>query len=77
MEGAVPGARSKGKKREQKVAESRGKYRINIDEMSLDQMTKAIHKLEKQMIQHAKDLEFEQAAAIRDEIARVRERAFL
>jgi len=76
MEGAVPGARSKSKKREQKVAESRGKYNVNIEEMSLEQMTKTIQKLEKQMLQHAKNLEFEEAAAVRDEIARVRERAF-
>ncbi len=76
MEGAVPGARSKSKKREQKVAESRGKYSVNIEEMTLEQMTKTIQKLEKQMLQHAKNLEFEEAAAVRDEIARVRERAF-
>jgi len=77
MEGAVPGARSKSKKRDQKVAESRGKYRVNIDEMSLDQMTKAIKQLEKQMLDHAKNLEFEEAAAVRDEIRRIREKAFL
>jgi excinuclease ABC subunit B len=76
MEGAVPGARSKSRKREQKVAETRGKYRVNLEEMTLEQMTKTIQQLEKQMLQHAKDLEFEQAAAVRDEIARVRERAF-
>ena len=76
MEGAVPGARSKSKKREQKVEESRGKYSVNIEDMTLEQMAKAIQKLEKQMLQHAKNLEFEEAAAVRDEIARVRERAF-
>jgi len=32
-----------------------------------------IKALEKEMIEHAKNLEFEQAAAIRDEIARIRE----
>ena len=77
LEGAVPGARSKGKKREQKVADSRGKYSINTDELSLAQMTRAIRELEKQMIEHAKNLEFEEAAAIRDEIRRVREKAFV
>lgn len=77
MEGAVPGARSKGKKREQKVAESRGKYSINTDEMSLAQMTRAIRELEKKMVDHARNLEFEEAAAIRDEIRRVREKAFV
>ncbi|MFV0508780.1 MAG: UvrB/UvrC motif-containing protein, partial [Shewanella algae] len=32
-----------------------------------------IDRLEKQMHQHARDLEFEQAAALRDEVARLRE----
>ncbi len=77
MEGAVPGARSKNRKRELKVAESRGKYRVNIDDMSMEEMTKAIQKLEKQMIAHAKNLEFEEAAAVRDELKRIREKAFL
>jgi len=77
MECAVPGARSKKKKHDQKVAENRGKYRVNIDEMSLDQMTKTIQKLEKQMLEHAKNLEFEEASAIRDEVARIREKAFI
>ena len=77
MQGAVPGARSKTRKRELKVAESAGKYRVNLDEMSLDQMAKTIQKLEKQMVEHAKNLEFEDAAAIRDELQRVRAKAFL
>lgn len=77
MEGAVPGSRSKSRKRDLKVAESRGKYRVNVDEMSLDQMTKAIQKLEKLMIEHAKNLEFEDAAAIRDELLRIRQKAFV
>jgi excinuclease ABC subunit B len=77
MECAVPGARSKKKKHDQKVAENRGKYRVNIDEMSLDQMTKTIQKLEKKMLEHAKNLEFEEASAIRDEVVRIREKAFI
>lgn len=77
MEGAVPGARSKNKKRAQQVAENRGKYRVNIDEMSLEQMTKTVQKLEKQMLEHAKNLEFEEASAIRDEMLRIRQRAFI
>ncbi|MCB1837972.1 MAG: UvrB/UvrC motif-containing protein, partial [Alcanivoracaceae bacterium] len=33
-----------------------------------------IDKLEKQMLEHARNLEFEQAAALRDQISRLRER---
>jgi len=38
-----------------------------------DQRKKLIAALEKEMLEHAKNLEFEQAAAIRDEIAKIRE----
>ena len=37
------------------------------------QRKQLIRALESEMLEHAKNLEFEQAAAIRDEIARVRE----
>ena len=39
-------------------------------------LAKAIRKLEKTMQEHARNLEFEQAAAVRDELVRLRERAF-
>jgi excinuclease ABC subunit B len=38
-----------------------------------DQRKKLIHALEKEMLEHAKNLEFEQAAAIRDEIKKIEE----
>jgi excinuclease ABC subunit B len=44
-----------------------------MDEKAL---AKAIRKLEKIMQEHARNLEFEQAAAARDELFRLRERAF-
>jgi excinuclease ABC subunit B len=44
-----------------------------MDEKAL---AKAIKKLEKTMQDHARNLEFEQAAAARDELFRLRERAF-
>ena len=77
MESAVPGARSKSKKRDQKVEDIREKYRVNVDAMSIEQMTKTIKQLEKQMMECAKNLEFEQAGAIRDEIHRIRDKAFI
>jgi excinuclease ABC subunit B len=77
MESAVPGARSKSKKRDQKVEDIREKYRVNVDAMSIEQMTKTIKQLEKQMLESAKNLEFEQAGAIRDEIHRIRDKAFI
>ena len=62
MEGAVPGARGKNKKISQQ-------HTIDVDKpMDPATLAHTIDKLEKQMIEHAKNLEFEQAANIRDEI---------
>ncbi len=76
LEGAIPGARSKNKQREQKTEDHRAKYRVDIEQLSLDQQIKTMKVLEKQMMQCAKNLEFEEASAIRDEITRIREHAF-
>ena len=54
------------------VAEERVRYEA-MDEKSL---AKAIRQIEKRMQEHAKNLEFEEAAAARDELSRLRKRAF-
>ncbi len=54
------------------VADSAAKYAVSTPE----QAAKLIKKLEKQMNQHARDLEFEEAAKIRDEIQALRDLAF-
>jgi excinuclease ABC subunit B len=41
--------------------------------MSPEQLLRKAQKLEKQMLQHARDLEFEEAARLRDQIHRIRE----
>ena len=43
--------------------------------MKPEQLAAKIGQLEKQMYRHARELEFEQAAKLRDEIAELRERA--
>ncbi|MCG9696585.1 excinuclease ABC subunit UvrB [Shewanella sp. Isolate11] len=53
----------------QKVAEAKVKYQAT-DAASLSHQ---IDELEKRMHQHARDLEFEQAAALRDQVAQLRE----
>lgn len=72
LEGAsVPGA--KGKRRGvAKVAEESGRYEGEL--RSPSEITKRIRQLEEKMYQLARDLEFESAAAIRDEIHTLRER---
>ncbi|MCK4675915.1 MAG: UvrB/UvrC motif-containing protein, partial [Gammaproteobacteria bacterium] len=41
--------------------------------MTPRQLTKTLDNLEKQMYQHSRDLEFEQAAKVRDDIERIRQ----
>ncbi len=56
------------------VAEGRGEYRAGDQarRMPVNDLKRLINELEKQMRQAAKDLEFEQAAAIRDQIIDLR-----
>lgn len=62
--------RSRGKSREwPKVAEEQAAY----ESMSPAQLAKQITKLEDKMYQHAGNLEFEEAAAVRDQIEALRE----
>ena len=74
MEGAYANAtKGKGKTRgEKKVAEDAAEYRS----LTPDQALKQIKKLEEKMFQHAKNLEFEQAASVRDQIGHIRARVF-
>lgn len=52
-----------------KVAETAAHYQV----LSPQQLTKKIQQLQQQMYQHAKNLEFEQAAQVRDEIKRLQQ----
>jgi len=50
--------------------------RAKVEDMSEKDIAREIKRLEKQMIEHAKNLEFEQAAHVRDQLALLKERAF-
>ncbi len=50
--------------------------RAMVEDMSEKDIAKEIKKLEKQMLEHAKNLEFEKAARVRDQLALLREQAF-
>jgi excinuclease ABC subunit B len=65
MEGAYPAPR----KRTGRIADTRSSY----DELSPEAVMRRAGKLEKKMLRHARDLEFEEAAKLRDEIRRLRE----
>jgi len=52
------------------------KETAKVEAMSEKQISKQIQKLEKQMLDCAKNLEFEKAAQIRDELSRMKQRIF-
>ncbi|MBU0499506.1 MAG: excinuclease ABC subunit UvrB [Gammaproteobacteria bacterium] len=66
MEGAYPGGPVSAK-RYAKVAEEMGEYAA----LSPSQMAKKVKALEEEMYQHARNLEFEEAARVRNEIRRL------
>ncbi|GAA0786211.1 excinuclease ABC subunit UvrB [Marinobacterium sediminicola] len=72
MEGAqqIPG--KKGKSGARKVAEPSAEYSVDVSRLSPDELVKAMSRLEDQMYEAAKNLEFEKAAAYRDELERLK-----
>jgi len=71
MEGAR--ATPRGKKGERR---RRGRDEVvRYDRLSPEQVLARIQQLEKRMYQHARDLEFEQAARLRDEIGELRQQS--
>ena len=52
-----------------KVAEQKAAYKT----LSFEEIDEQVKQLEAKMLEHAKNLEFEQAAAVRDEVAKLRE----
>ena len=70
LEGAVVIGRKKGSKAQKGVAEPGADYQMP---MTPEMMAATIKKLEAKMMEHSRNLEFEQAAAVRDEITALRE----
>ncbi|GAB3379799.1 excinuclease ABC subunit UvrB [Spongiibacter taiwanensis] len=76
--GAVPGAKG-GKRRgeQRKVAEPSGDYLLQAESMSQEELVKLMKKLEQEMQAHAKNLEFEAAARVRDKLVEIKQRMFV
>jgi excinuclease ABC subunit B len=73
MEGnQTPGSGGRNSRNRAAVAEKQGRYTVDIDPKNL---WKSIELLEKQMFQAAKDLEFEVAARLRDQIEKLKMKA--
>ena len=76
MEGArrMP---TRGKAKAKKVAEPKLAFSAEVAQMSPAALSRKLKQLESQMQEHAKNLEFEEAAALRDQVAEIRQLAFL
>jgi excinuclease ABC subunit B len=61
-----------GARAELKAAEEQARYQV----MTEKEIGREIKRLEKQMLDHARNLEFEQAARVRDQLADVRRKVF-
>ncbi|KTT23165.1 excinuclease ABC subunit UvrB [Pseudacidovorax intermedius] len=59
-----------------KEAGKREVERARVEDMSERDVAKEIKRLEKQMLEHARNLEFEKAARVRDQLSMLREQAF-
>ncbi len=66
-------ARGKGKR----VAERKGAYAVDVASLSPEALARKLKQMEDQMYEHAKNLEFEDAARLRDELTEVKQRAFI
>ena len=63
--------------REARVAEQRASYASEVVNMTPAALSRKLAELENKMTEHAKNLEFEDAAAVRDEIAEIKQLAFV
>jgi excinuclease ABC subunit B len=67
-------ARAKGQR---KAAEERLAYSEDLLKLSPTALARRLDKMESQMHEHAKNLEFEEAAALRDQLEEIKQQAFL
>ncbi|MEM9257197.1 MAG: excinuclease ABC subunit UvrB [Pseudomonadota bacterium] len=76
MEGArrMP---TRGKAKAKRVAEKAVSYATELEGLTPAALARKLEQLEAQMHDHAKNLEFEEAAALRDQLAEIRQRAFV
>ena len=63
--------------RDRKVAEEQAAYSAEMANLSPAALARKLSQMEAQMQQHAKNLEFEQAARMRDQITEIKQQAFL
>ncbi len=75
---AAPGSKANRRGRDQrKAAEPAGDYLLDAESMAPNELAKMLKTMEQQMQEHAKNLEFEAAAKLRDRLHEIKERMFI
>jgi excinuclease ABC subunit B len=77
MEGARRMPTRGGTAKARKVAEQTASYAADMAKLTPAAMARKLQQLENQMHEHAKNLEFEAAGALRDQVAELKQMAFL
>ncbi|MBX9870482.1 MAG: excinuclease ABC subunit UvrB [Burkholderiaceae bacterium] len=72
----IDGVYSEKAGREAERLEQEAMARAQVEDMSEKDVAREIKRLEKQMLEHARNLEFEQAARVRDQLSMLKSRAF-
>ncbi|WP_375575957.1 excinuclease ABC subunit UvrB [Paracidovorax oryzae] len=72
----IDGVYSEKTGREAERLEQESLRRAQVEDMSEKDVAREIKRLEKQMLEHARNLEFEQAARVRDQLNRLKAQAF-
>jgi len=65
------------KAKDRKVAEAKLSYAAEVAKLSPKALARKMQQLEAQMHEHAKNLEFEEAGALRDQLAEMKQQAFM
>jgi excinuclease ABC subunit B len=72
----IDGVYSEKSGKEAERLEQAALQRAKVEDMTEKDIARAIKQLEKQMMEHARNLEFEKAAQVRDQLGILKEQAF-
>ncbi|KQM75314.1 excinuclease ABC subunit UvrB [Xylophilus sp. Leaf220] len=72
----IDGVYSEKSGRDEAALDQSAMQKARVEDMSEKDVAREIKRIEKQMLEHARNLEFEKAARLRDQLALLKERAF-
>ena len=77
MEGARRMPTKARSAKERRVVEERAAFSDDVAKLTPAALARKLEKMETQMLEHAKNLEFEEAARMRDQVAELKQLAFV